>query len=177
MARDVHEYVARLVWDGNTGMGTATYAVYGRQYRFLVDGKAELEGTADPKFRGDPGKHNPEEHFLAAIAGCHMLSYLALCARQGVTVLAYEDDVRGALKFDGRGGGKFEEVVLHPTVTIAKDDDPELAASLHERAHELCFIAASCSVPIRHEATVRVAGRGGVNGGPRPRQLSTRPGP
>ena len=154
MALDVHEYSARLTWEGNTGSGTATYAGYGRQYRFLVDGKPELEGTADPKFRGDPSKHNPEEHFLAAISGCHMLSYLALCARKGVRVLEYEDDVHGTLKFDGRGGGRFEEVVLHPTVTIAEGDDGELALQLHEQAHALCFIAASCSVPIRHEAVV-----------------------
>src|SRR5690606_235311 len=117
MTRDIHEYSARLIWDGNTGTGTATYANYGRQYRFLVEGKPTIEGTADPRFRGDPGKHNPEEHFLAAISGCHMLSYLALCARSGIQVLEYEDEVRGALKFDGRGGGKFEEVVLNPVVT------------------------------------------------------------
>jgi organic hydroperoxide reductase OsmC/OhrA len=86
-----------------------------------------------------------------------MLSYLALCARNHIRVLAYEDDVQGTLKFDGRGGGKFEEVVLHPAVTIAEGDDAELAESLHEQAHELCFIAASCSVPIRHEARVESA--------------------
>jgi organic hydroperoxide reductase OsmC/OhrA len=162
MARDAHEYSARLTWDGNTGNGTATYAGYGRQYRFLVEGKPELEGTADPMFKGDPTKHNPEEHFLAAISACHMLSYLALCAREGVNVLAYEDDVQATLKFDGRGGGKFEEVVLHPTVTIAEGHDAELAHRLHERAHELCFIAASCSVPILHEATIRSTAGGQV---------------
>lgn len=160
MTRDIHEYSARLVWDGNTGTGTATYAGYGRQYRFLVEGKPAIEGTADPKFRGDPSKHNPEEHFLAAISGCHMLSYLALCARNGIRVVKYEDEVSGTLKFDGRGGGKFEEVVLHPAVTIAEGDDAELAESLHEQAHELCFIAASCSVPIRHEARVESATAG-----------------
>lgn len=154
MARSAHDYAARLVWDGNTGAGTATYAGYGRQYRILISGKPDLLGTADPLFKGDASKHNPEDLFLAAISGCHMLSYLALCAREGVKVLAYEDDVRGTLKFDGRGGGKFEEVVLHPAVTISGDSDRELAERLHERAHELCYIAASCSVPIRHEPAV-----------------------
>ena len=151
MGRDVHEYAARLIWDGNIGKGTSTYAGYGRQYRVLMEGKPALEGTADPMFKGDASKHNPEDLFLASISSCHMLSYLALCAREGVNVLAYEDDVRGTLKFDDRGGGKFEEVVLHRAVTISGDSDRELAERLHERAHELCYIAASCSVPIRHE--------------------------
>jgi organic hydroperoxide reductase OsmC/OhrA len=157
MGRNIHEYAARLIWDGNAGSGTSTYAGYGRQYRVLMDGKPAIEGTADPMFKGDASKYSPEDLFLAAISGCHMLSYLALCAREGVNVLAYEDDVRGTLKFDGRGGGKFEEVVLHPSVTIAEGDDAERAESLHDRAHELCFIAASCSVPIRHEPVVGYA--------------------
>jgi organic hydroperoxide reductase OsmC/OhrA len=157
MTRGVHEYAARLVWDGNTGSGTATYANYGRQYRVLMEGKPDLEGTADPMFKGDATKHNPEDLFLAAISSCHMLSYLALCARNGVRVVAYEDDVRGVMKFDANGGGKFEEVTLHPYVTIEGADGCELALELHEKAHELCFIAASCSVPIRHEPTVRSA--------------------
>jgi organic hydroperoxide reductase OsmC/OhrA len=56
---------------------------------------------------------------------------------------------------DAKGGGKFEEVVLHPRVTIEGEQHAALAAQLHEAAHEQCFIASSCSVPIRHAATVQ----------------------
>jgi organic hydroperoxide reductase OsmC/OhrA len=45
-------------------------------------------------------------------------------------------------------------------VTIADAKDADRARALHEKAHELCFIANSCSVPIHHEATVLVAGAG-----------------
>jgi organic hydroperoxide reductase OsmC/OhrA len=126
----------------------------GRGHRILVEGKPDLPGTADPTFRGDPDIHNPEDLFLAAISACHMLTYLALCARQGVRVLAYEDHARGRMVTDERGGGKFEEVELRPRVTIDAEDRTALATRLHETAHELCFIANSCSVPLRHSATV-----------------------
>jgi organic hydroperoxide reductase OsmC/OhrA len=155
MTQAVHEYAARLVWDGNTGTGTATYSGYGRKHRVLIDGKPDLEGSADPMFKGDADRPNPEDLFLAAIASCHMLSYLALCAWEGVNVVAYEDEVRGTLEFDGRGSGKFTEVVLRPVVTITAGSDAELAQQLHEKAHEQCYVAASCSVPILHEPTVR----------------------
>jgi organic hydroperoxide reductase OsmC/OhrA len=157
MTGDAHEYAAHLIWDGDTGDGTATYAGYGRQYRVLVAGKPVLAGSADAAFRGDAGKHNPEDLFLAAISACHMLSYLALCARKRICVLTYEDDTRGTMVTDARGGGKFTEVVLRPRVTIRDATQLELATQLHESAHELCFIANSCSVPIRHDATVRSA--------------------
>ena len=148
-------YEARLVWDGNTGQGTAEYRGYGRRHRVLVPGKPELAVTADPAFGGEAEVHNPEELLLAAIAGCHMLTYLALCARSGVRVVAYEDDVRGTLRLRPDGGGSMVEVVLRPTVTVAREEQAALALRLHDAAHERCFVAASCRVPIRHEATVQ----------------------
>ena len=149
-----HHYNSHLIWDGNRGQGTSTYAAYGRNYRILIDGKPDLSGTADAAFRGEAGKHNPEDLFLAAISSCHMLSYLALCAREGISVVAYEDQATGLMKEDGRGGGRFEEVILHPAVTIADAKHADRATELHHRAHELCFIAASCSVPIHNQPTV-----------------------
>jgi organic hydroperoxide reductase OsmC/OhrA len=151
-----HEYRSHLIWNGNRGDGTATYAGYGRDYAISIDGKPELHGSANAAFRGDPAVHDPEDLFLAAISSCHMLSYLALCARGGIQVVAYEDDAQGTLVLNASGGGRFEEVTLRPVVTIAAGD-PDVAQRLHEKAHELCFIASSCSVPIHHQATIRVA--------------------
>jgi organic hydroperoxide reductase OsmC/OhrA len=155
MAGRTHEYAARLVWDGNTGTGTASYRNYGRNYRVLVSGKPDLAGTADPAFLGQADKHNPEDLFLAAISACHMLSYLALCARSGIRVSAYEDRAQGRLVLDPNGSGRFEEVTLSPNVTIETPGNAAAATRLHDTAHEQCFIANSCRVPIRLQATVQ----------------------
>ncbi|MEZ5314097.1 MAG: hypothetical protein R2862_10845 [Thermoanaerobaculia bacterium] len=48
--------------------------------------------------------------------------------------------------------------MLRPRVALApgtSDANLARALALHERAHELCFIAASCNFPIRHEPEVR----------------------
>lgn len=151
-----HTYATRLVWTGNRGTGTATYAGYGREHRISVDGKPDLEGSADAAFRGLADRHNPEDLFLAALSSCHMLAYLALCARHGVAVTAYEDHATGVLVLDPRGGGRFERVTLHPVVTVRDAAHRADALALHDAAHERCFIAASCAVPVGHEAIVRV---------------------
>jgi len=155
MKNGEHHYNAHLIWDGNLGHGTATYAGYGRQYRVLIEGKPDLHGTADAAFRGEADKLNPEDLFLASISACHMLTYLALCAKYGIRVLTYEDAATATMKEDRVGGGRFEEVVLHPVVTIADPAHIDRATKLHERAHALCFIANSCSVPIHHRPEVR----------------------
>jgi organic hydroperoxide reductase OsmC/OhrA len=155
-AKGRHDYAARVIWDGDRREGTATYANYSRRYRVVIAGKPDLVGTADTAFRGEADKHNPEDLFLTAISACHMLSYLALCALKRVRVVAYEDNAEGVMTVQPSGAGKFDQVTLHPRVTIAEATDMDLAKSLHKNAHEMCFIANSCSVPIRHEATVQV---------------------
>src|SRR5690606_13087549 len=152
-----HRYAARIVWTGDRGSGTSSYTSYGRDYRVLVDGKPELPGSADAAFRGDPDRHNPEDLFVAAVAACHMLSYLSLCARQGVRVLSYEDEAAGTLALHPGGGGRFDAIVLNPVVVVAEGSDEALALRLHDEPPRRCFIANSCSVPIRHRAAVRTA--------------------
>ena len=155
MKNGEHSYRSHLTWDGNRGDGTSHYETYGREHRIEVAGKPVIHATADAAFRGDASQLNPEDLFLAAIASCHMLSYLALCAKYRVNVVAYEDAATGTMQEDGRGGGKFVEVTLHPVVTIGNPEQRDRAMQLHERAHEQCFIANSCSVPIHHQAEVR----------------------
>jgi organic hydroperoxide reductase OsmC/OhrA len=151
-----HRYAAGVVWEGNRGAGTSAYAGYDRRFRVVVEGKPDLLGTADPAFRGEAGLHNPEELLLAAVASCHMLFYLSLCARSGITVVRYADAAEGTLALRPDGGGSFAEIVLRPRVTVSRESDGAAAKALHARAGELCFIASSCNFPIRHQVEVEV---------------------
>lgn len=152
-----HEHAARVIWTGNRGNGTTGYASYGREHRIIVAGKPELEGSSSPVYRGAPDRHNPEELFLAAVAACHMLFYLSLCARQGVRVLSYEIGAAGSLAIGSDGGGRFDVVTLTPVVNLAAGTDMELATRLDAIAHERCFIANSCSVPIVRQLRLETA--------------------
>lgn len=161
MAGNAHHYRLRTVWTGAGAQGTRDYEAYGRGFRAEVDGKPPLLGSADPSFRGDAARHNPEDWMLAAVASCHMLSYLALCARRRLQVLAYEDDSEATLVLTSDGGGAFDGFTLRPVVTIAHDGDAALALRLHEQAHAICFIARSCSVPIDVQPVVHHGKRPG----------------
>ncbi len=156
MLRDKsHEYRVRLAWEGNLGRGTQDYQAYGRGFRASVEGKPALFGSADPAFRGDADRHNPEDLLVVALSSCHMLSYLALCARAGISVLDYRDEAFGLMKTTAEGGGRFESVTLNPRVTIADESRRAEALKLHEEAHALCYIASSCNFPVLHRAEVQ----------------------
>ncbi len=155
MTGRIHSYLAQLEWRGNRGAGTASYDGYGREFDARIDGKPGLEGSADPVFRGDPTRYNPEELLLVALASCHMLSYLALCAREGLVVTSYLDHPEGTLQLDARGGGRFNGVMLHPSVTVSHAAQLQRAKELHVMAHSACYIASSCNFPVEHRATIR----------------------
>ena len=148
-----HTYAAKLTWTGAAHGPVRDYAGYSRDYRVEIAGKPALNGTADPMFKGDPAVHNPEDLLVAALSGCHMLTYLAHCARAKIEVVAYEDDASGIMVFEG-GGGRFTEVTLRPRVTVAPGCDLDKARALHEPAHHDCFIANSVNFPVRNEPTV-----------------------
>ena len=151
MAKE-HHFAARLVWTGAERGATRSYDSYSREYRVEVAGKPPLIGSSDPTFRGDGSKHNPEDLLVVALSACHMLSYLAECARAGIEVAAYEDQASGLMTIkDGRM--RFTEVTLAPQVVIAAGD-LDKATALHERAHEVCFIANSVNFPVLHMPTV-----------------------
>jgi organic hydroperoxide reductase OsmC/OhrA len=171
--KNAHDYKAHLIWDGNLGDGTSSYTGYGRKYRLQIDGKPDLMGSADPIFRGDANVYNPEDLFVAALSSCHLLSYLALCARTKINVIAYEDDASGTVVMRPDGGGKFESVTLRPTVTIASGSDAKRALELHETAHDLCFIAASVAIPVLHEPQIKVAQDAQETPGAKPTSKST----
>jgi organic hydroperoxide reductase OsmC/OhrA len=151
-----HHYGLHVAWQGNRGSGTSGYRDYGRAVLLTADGKPDLLGSADPTFRGDADRWNPEELLVAALSQCHLLSYLHSAVNHGVVVTAYEDSPVGTMAQAGQGG-HFTEVVLRPRVTVAEASMGEVARAIHREASENCFIAASVNFPVRHEPETVVA--------------------
>lgn len=143
----VHHYDVRVTWQGPPG----------GLHEVAADGPPPLPASADAVFGGDRTRWNPEQTFTAALAQCHMLMYLSLCAAAGIEVLSYADDVHGTMELTGATGGHFVEVVLRPRVRIADAARIETALALHDRAHAKCFIANSVNFPVKHEPVVTSA--------------------
>ncbi|HSV67888.1 MAG TPA: OsmC family protein [Mycobacteriales bacterium] len=153
---EVHQYEVTVRWTGNRGAGTRSYRGYDRTHEVRAIGKPAIAGSADPTFRGDADRWNPEELLVAALSQCHMLWYLHLAAVEGVVVTGYADTAVGTMREDGDGGGQFSGVVLRPAVTVADSSMSARAQTLHADANATCFIARSVNFPVRHEPTVHI---------------------
>lgn len=153
-----HHYETLVAWTGNTGTGTTSYTGYERSHTISAAGKPPIEASADPSFRGDPARYNPEELFLASLASCHMLWYLHLCVDAGVQVQQYRDKARGLLETKPDGSGKFTRVILKPEVWVQDAAMCAQAVALHAEAHHYCFLAASVNFELLVEPVVSVGG-------------------
>jgi len=150
-----HLYEVIVEWTGNKGEGTKAYQAYERSHVIRVNNKADILGSSDPAFRGDPTKHNPEEMLVSSLSTCHMLWYLHLCASAGVVVTKYLDKAEGVMA-ETAEGGHFVEVILKPEVEVLDHSMLAKAEAIHSDANKHCFIANSVNFPVRHKATTRV---------------------
>lgn len=146
-----HQYAITTTWTGNTGQGTRSYRSYERSHTVSVENKPDIAGSSDPSFLGDRTRYNPEELFVASLSACHMLWYLHLCAEAGIIVTDYVDRATGVMVEGPDGGGRFQQVTLHPVVTVADASMIAQANALHKPANQKCFIANSCNFPVHHQ--------------------------
>ncbi len=153
-----HSYKTTMTWTGNTGSGTSSYRAYGRNHTIEGPNKeTTIAGSSDPHFRGDGGRYNPEELLVGSLSACHMLSYLHVCAVNGVIVVDYVDEAEGEMEEAEDSSGRMTRVTLRPKVTVSASSDSGKAQSLHDEARKLCFIANSVNFPVAHEPSVRTA--------------------
>ena len=153
-----HSYRAVVRWGGDRGGDTFSGQGYDRAHEILAEGKPPVLGSADPAFRGDPARWNPEELLVAALSQCHMLWYLHLAADAHIVVVDYVDEASGTMSEHADGAGEFTSVMLRPTVTIVEASALPTASALHQAAATKCFIARSVNFPVHHAATMRVTG-------------------
>ena len=146
------KHVATVEWTAKPGEDFLA-GRYSRVHSVRFDGGVSLEGSAAPgnapaAFISERAV-DPEEMFVASISSCHMLWFLHLARKDGVTVSAYRDIAEGVMATGPDGRISITRVVLRPAIDC--DADQDRIDALHERAHEACFIANSVRTDITVE--------------------------
>lgn len=127
---------------------------FSREHTWTFDGGVVVPASPSPSVvrvpYSNPESVDPEEAFVAAIASCHMLTFVYLAGRSGIVVDGYTDTAVGSLTKNEKGIAWVSTVTLHPRVLYGGDTAPtqEEEDSLHHEAHEQCFIANSVRTEI-----------------------------
>jgi organic hydroperoxide reductase OsmC/OhrA len=121
------------------------YKTYNRDHDWIFDAGVTVRASAAPSYLGNAQCVDPEEAFVASLSGCHMLTFLAICARNGFVLDEYRDQAIGILAKDSAGRLAITKVTLRPRIKFSGGKTPsaEDVGKMHEQAHHACFIANS----------------------------------
>src|SRR2546423_1390541 len=142
-----HQYRASVTW--TRGGATFTDQRFSRGHTWTCDGGLAVPASSSPLSVKLPYSVaeaiDPEEAFVAALASCHMLTFLYVAAKQGFVVEDYADDAVGEMSKNERGKLWISKVILSPAIAFARDKrpTPEQWDELHHLAHEECYLANS----------------------------------
>ncbi len=145
-----HAFHATVAWPADPAQAKPPAQDYSRANTMAVAGRAPLAGPSPAALGGDDARYNPEELLPLSLSECHMLTYLALAARKGIAVLAYEDRATGVLGRGPAGRMQMTKVTLRPKVTVAAGTDLAEVRAMHGKAHVHCFMANSVNFPVEH---------------------------
>lgn len=126
---------------------------YSRGHRWIFDGGIEVPASSSPDVVPLPlsvaEAVDPEEAFVASLSSCHMLWFLILAAKKGFVIDSYRDEPEGTLSKNAEGRQAITKMVLHPEVVFnGTAPSREEMWALHEKSHDLCYIAASVTAEV-----------------------------
>ena len=145
------EHSAEIQW--TSGKHPEHPETYSRDHTVTLENGHSLSASAAPAYFGNAAAANPETLLLAALASCHMLTFLAVAAKRGFPVASYRDKATGTLGKNAEGRMAITHCVLHPRIEFSNGNSPTAAelAAFHDSAHRNCFIANTLNAEVRIE--------------------------
>src|SRR5437879_6571675 len=99
------EHKASIKWSFTSG--DFLKGRYSREHTWTFDGGITVAASSSPAAvpvpYSNPAHVDPEEAFVASLSSCHMLTFLWVAYRDGLSVTAYEDDAVGAMTKNEQG--------------------------------------------------------------------------
>jgi organic hydroperoxide reductase OsmC/OhrA len=147
------DHRATIEWQTAASPADFMRGRYSREHQWTFDGGVRVAGSSSPSVVPLPWSSaaavDPEEAYVAAIASCHMLSFLYIAAKAGFAISAYRDEAIGVMAKNERGRAWVSKVTLAPAITyVGKAPTADELAHLHHQAHDECFIANSVNTEI-----------------------------
>ena len=133
------EYKAFIQWQRTSS--DFLKGKYSREHKWTFDGGVTVPASPSPQVVPAPWSNpkcvDPEEAFVAAIASCHMLTFLFLAAKQGFQIDGYADEAVGVMTKTEEGIPWISSIVLNPKIIFSGDKIPTPAdkQQLHHLAH------------------------------------------
>jgi peroxiredoxin-like protein len=111
--------------------------------------------SAPPEFGGLEGRWTPEDLLLSAVASCFTTTFYAVAQHSKFDYLDLEVEAEGTIN-KSASGYVFEEIVIRPSLTIAREEERYRGLHLLEKAKSLCLVSRALAVEPKFEPRLEV---------------------
>ena len=111
--------------------------------------------SAPPEFRGLKAMWTPEDLLLSAVASCFTATFYAIAGKAKFEYTDLEVQAEGIVS-KGDRGYTVSEIMVHPTLMIAREHDREQALDLLQKTKTLCLVSRALTTPQKFEMLVKV---------------------
>lgn len=146
MAEFLSEHPIDIQWQRD---GEFSHEGFERRHQLSFnEGVTLTAGGAGNTFGSDP-----EQLLAAAMASCHMQTFLVLASKKRLQVASYEDKAVAELVKGDDGLMRISTIRMTPKAVFEGDKQPDEEAirKMHDKAHHHCFIANSVSCHVEVE--------------------------
>jgi organic hydroperoxide reductase OsmC/OhrA len=98
----------------------------------------------------------PETLFVASVAACFVLTFLAIARLSKFDIVSLRVNARGRLEKIEGAGYRFTEIVIKPVLEVRSASERERAERLLEKAERNCFISNSITAAVRLEPQIAI---------------------
>jgi peroxiredoxin-like protein len=150
VSEDKHIFRLTSEWSGpSTGDG-----------RLDGDGYA-LEYGLPESLGGSPGRSNPEEMLLGAVAACYSMTFAILAERRKLAVSSISVGCEAEVVKQPGGTLKYVSITLRPVISMSGADEAQVksATDFAHKAEQYCVISNAIrgSVEVRVEPEIQNA--------------------
>jgi organic hydroperoxide reductase OsmC/OhrA len=135
------EHVVDVSW--SRGEHEFTDPSYSRDHTWTFDGGDTVTALANPAHLGSEAAVDPEEAFVAALASCHMLTFLAIAARSGSSSTPTMITRSASWPRTRRAGWRSPRSRYRRGSSSRAPPDAATLDQMHHLSHDQCFIANS----------------------------------
>jgi peroxiredoxin-like protein len=115
-----------------------------------------IQFTAPVAFGGFEGRWTPEDLLLGAIASCFTTTFRALAERSTFEYTDLQMEVEGIV-IRNSTGYSFTEIVVRPSLTVARKEEEEQGLKLLHKANAVCLVSRALAVPQKFAPAVTAA--------------------
>ena len=143
MSESISEHPVAIQWQRD---GEFSHDGFERRHQLQFNEGVNLTaGGAGNAFGSDP-----EQMLAAAMASCHMQTFLVLASKKRLQVVSYDDTAISELVKGDDGLLRVGTIRMAPKAVFDGDKipDEDTVRKMHDKAHHHCFIANSVSCDV-----------------------------